>query len=96
MNWYLVWIVGFLLLLFAVSVRSAQTVKTADDYAMADFRLGFFPICGSVIATVTGSAALIGGAGQGFQLGISYFITVLAFNLLGDGLRDALDPKLKR
>jgi dipeptide transport system permease protein len=22
--------------------------------------------------------------------------TVLAFNLLGDGLRDALDPKLKR
>jgi dipeptide transport system permease protein len=23
-------------------------------------------------------------------------ITVLAFNLLGDGLRDALDPKLKR
>lgn len=23
------------------------------------------------------------------------FITVLAFNLLGDGLRDALDPKLK-
>jgi dipeptide transport system permease protein len=23
-------------------------------------------------------------------------VTVLAFNLLGDGLRDALDPKLKR
>jgi glutathione transport system permease protein len=23
------------------------------------------------------------------------FITVLSFNLLGDGLRDALDPKLK-
>jgi ABC-type dipeptide/oligopeptide/nickel transport system permease subunit len=23
-------------------------------------------------------------------------ITVLALNLLGDGLRDALDPKLKR
>ena len=22
------------------------------------------------------------------------FVTVLAFNLLGDGLRDALDPKL--
>jgi peptide/nickel transport system permease protein len=25
--------------------------------------------------------------------GIAIFITVLAFNLLGDGLRDALDPK---
>jgi len=23
-------------------------------------------------------------------------ITVVAFNLMGDGLRDALDPKLKR
>ena len=28
--------------------------------------------------------------------GAAILITVLAFNLLGDGLRDALDPKLKR
>ncbi len=28
--------------------------------------------------------------------GLVILITVLAFNLLGDGLRDALDPKLKR
>jgi dipeptide transport system permease protein len=28
--------------------------------------------------------------------GVMIFITVLAFNLLGDGLRDALDPRLKR
>jgi len=28
--------------------------------------------------------------------GCAILITVLAFNLLGDGLRDALDPKLKR
>lgn len=27
--------------------------------------------------------------------GIAIFLTVLAFNLLGDGLRDALDPKIK-
>ncbi len=27
--------------------------------------------------------------------GMMIFVTVLAFNLLGDGLRDALDPKLK-
>jgi len=26
---------------------------------------------------------------------LAIFLTVLAFNLLGDGLRDALDPKLK-
>jgi dipeptide transport system permease protein len=28
--------------------------------------------------------------------GIAILITVLAFNLMGDGLRDALDPRLKR
>lgn len=28
--------------------------------------------------------------------GLTIMITVLAFNLLGDGLRDALDPKLKK
>ena len=26
--------------------------------------------------------------------GLAIFLTVLSFNLLGDGLRDALDPKL--
>jgi dipeptide transport system permease protein len=28
--------------------------------------------------------------------GMMIFVVVLAFNLLGDGLRDAFDPKLKR
>lgn len=28
--------------------------------------------------------------------GVAILITVMAFNLMGDGLRDALDPKLKR
>jgi peptide/nickel transport system permease protein/oligopeptide transport system permease protein len=28
--------------------------------------------------------------------GIAITITVLAFNLLGDGLRDALDPRMKQ
>lgn len=27
--------------------------------------------------------------------GLAIFITVMAFNLLGDGLRDALDPRLR-
>lgn len=31
-----------------------------------------------------------------FFPGLAIMITVIAFNLLGDGLRDALDPKLKR
>jgi peptide/nickel transport system permease protein len=28
--------------------------------------------------------------------GVAIFITVLAFNLFGDGVRDALDPKGSR
>ncbi|SKA27052.1 ABC transporter permease subunit [Consotaella salsifontis] len=28
--------------------------------------------------------------------GLAIFVTVLAFNMLGDGLRDALDPKLRK
>lgn len=28
--------------------------------------------------------------------GLAIFVTVLAFNLLGDGLRDALDPRSSR
>ena len=28
--------------------------------------------------------------------GLAILVTVLAFNLLGDGLRDALDPRMKR
>jgi dipeptide transport system permease protein len=27
--------------------------------------------------------------------GLAILVTVLAFNLVGDGLRDALDPKLR-
>ena len=30
-----------------------------------------------------------------FFPGVAIMITVLGFNLLGDGLRDALDPKMR-
>jgi ABC-type dipeptide/oligopeptide/nickel transport system permease subunit len=31
-----------------------------------------------------------------FYPGLAIMITVLGFNLLGDGMRDALDPRLNR
>ena len=31
-----------------------------------------------------------------FAPGITLFLAVLAFNLFGDGLRDALDPRSRR
>jgi len=36
-----------------------------------------------------------GQSGQAIVL-IAIMLTVLAMNLLGDGLRDALDPRLRR
>jgi peptide/nickel transport system permease protein len=47
---------------------------------------------------------MLSDAGQYFQIdpfylivpGITIFIAVLSFNLFGDGLRDALDPKSTR
>jgi peptide/nickel transport system permease protein len=47
---------------------------------------------------------MLSDAGQYFEIeptylfvpGLTLFLTVLAFNLLGDGLRDALDPKSSR
>ncbi len=34
--------------------------------------------------------------GRDLPPGLAILLTVLAFNLMGDGLRDALDPKLKQ
>lgn len=79
MNWWLVWIIAFLVGIFVVALVSSRRIKTADDYVMANFSLGFFPICGTVIATVTGSAALIGSAGKGFEMGVPYIITTISF-----------------
>lgn len=42
----------------------------------------------------TGRNYIVNAVHMTFFPGLAIFITVLAFNLLGDGLRDALDPKL--
>ena len=41
-------------------------------------------------------ARLFAQEGASVVLGLALFITVLAVNLIGDGLRDALDPKIRR
>ncbi|MFD2629640.1 sodium:solute symporter family protein [Oceanobacillus kapialis] len=98
MNWYLVWIIGFLVTILGVGVYYSRKIKTADDYTMANFSLGFFPICGSIIATSLGSAAVIGSAGKGFEIGISWFLTklpVAGFSILLALLLGSTIRKLK-
>ena len=43
----------------------------------------------------SGSIAALLGASPGASTAAPIMLTVLAFNLLGDGLRDALDPRLR-
>lgn len=40
-------------------------------------------------------AGMLGAPGRVFYPGMAIFLTSLAFNYIGDGLRDALDPRLK-
>ncbi|MEC5423367.1 sodium:solute symporter family protein [Virgibacillus sp. C22-A2] len=77
MNWYVLWLVGFLVAILAVGIYYSRKIKSADDYTMANFSLGFFPIAGSIIATSLGSAAVIGASGKGFEIGLAWFITGL-------------------
>lgn len=52
------------------------------------------PEWGSMLST--GRAYLRGHSYMTLFPGLAIMITVLAFNMVGDGLRDAMDPKLKK
>lgn len=52
------------------------------------------PEWGSMLST--GRQYLRGSSHMTLFPGLAIMITVLAFNMLGDGVRDALDPKLKK
>ncbi len=47
-----------------------------------------------VQATLQVASAILTAAAPGF-LGLGIMITVLGFNLLGDAVRDALDPRMR-
>lgn len=77
MSWYLIWLIVFLVGILGLGFYYSRKIQDGDDYTMANFSLGFFPICGSIIATSMGSAAVIGAAGEGFQVGLAWFLTSL-------------------
>lgn len=98
MNWYIIWIILFIIGIMAVGIYYSRKIETADDYTMANFSLGFFPIAGSIIATSMGSAAVIGASGKGFEIGLSWFLTklpTLFFSVLLAVLLGATIRKLK-
>lgn len=94
MFWYIVWLVVFLAGILALGVFYSKKVETADQYVMADFSLGPFAIIGSIVATVLGSAAIIGSSGKGFDLGAAWIfsktfvpVSILLAVVLGTTIR---------
>jgi glutathione transport system permease protein len=77
-----------------VSMRIGTSILTAASLSFIG--LGAQPPSPEWGAMLADGRSYIGVASHvTFYPGLAIFITVLAFNLLGDGLRDALDPKLR-
>ena len=82
-----------------IIVQGTLAIATAIIEAAA---LGFLglgaqaptPEWGKMLADAKGY--LVQAPGTLFFPGLAIMLTVLGFNLLGDGLRDALDPKMKQ
>ena len=76
------------------SMRVGTSILTAA--ALSFIGLGAQPPSPEWGAMLADGRSFIGVASHvTLYPGLAIFVTVLAFNLLGDGLRDALDPKLK-
>ena len=77
------------------TLRVASAIVSASSLSFLG--LGIKPPAPEWGALLTaGRNYILGYSYLTFFPGLSIMITVLAFNLLGDGLRDAMDPKLKR
>jgi glutathione transport system permease protein len=77
------------------SLRVGTSILTAASLSFIG--LGAQPPSPEWGAMLADGRSYLGVAGHSaFYPGLAIFVTVLAFNLLGDGLRDALDPKLRQ
>lgn len=74
MNWWIFWFAMYIVGIYAIGLYYAQKIDSADDYVMADFNLGFFPIAGSIVTSALGAAAVIGSVGKGFTMGLSWAV----------------------
>lgn len=73
MWWYLVYIVIYFCLMFAMGIYYYFRVKTYDNYLIGSWNMGFWSIVGTIISTWCGAAVFIGWLGMGFTVGISGF-----------------------
>jgi peptide/nickel transport system permease protein/oligopeptide transport system permease protein len=89
-----------------ISLREREFVEAARSLGLPPWRVIFVHILPNALAPPTPSWGLMISVGQKYLglgkwwwaifPGLAIMYTVLAFNFLGDGLRDALDVRLKR
>ena len=78
------------------------TTLTIPNYILGEAGLSFLGV--GVTYPTASWGQMLSDAGNYFEIdptyliapGVTIFIAVMAFNLFGDGLRDALDPKSTR
>ncbi|ARI76380.1 sodium:solute symporter family protein [Halobacillus mangrovi] len=73
MGWYIGYFLVYFGLLFAMGFWYFFKVKSSDDYLIAGWSMGFWPIVGTIISTFCGAAVFIGWVGMGFTVGMSGF-----------------------
>lgn len=59
-GWYLGYVAVYFLAMFGIGFYYFLKVKTADDYLIGGWNMGFWPIVGTVISTWCGASVFIG------------------------------------
>jgi peptide/nickel transport system permease protein len=93
------WIMGREIIPNLVGPILVYTTLTVPNYMLGEAGLSFLGV--GVQPPTPSWGQMLSDAGQYYQIdpmylvlpGLAIFISVLAFNLFGDGLRDALDPR---
>lgn len=86
MSWYIGYIAVYFIFLFSVGIFYFFRVKSADDYLIGNWNMGFWPILGTVISTWCGASVFVGIVALSYVYGMSTYIRysfgALVFTLL--------------
>ncbi|MDE6733863.1 MAG: sodium:solute symporter family protein [Desulfovibrio sp.] len=74
MSWYLAYFIVYFAIMFGIGFYYFKKVKSANDYLIGGWSMGFWPIVGTVISTWCGASVFIGTVGLGFTVGASAYI----------------------
>lgn len=74
MAWYIGYFILYFLALFGMGLYYYRKVRTASEYLIGGWNMGFWPIVGTVISTWCGASIFIGSVGMGFTVGASGYV----------------------